>query len=158
MTNLGRKARLVLVSVLSICLTVALLLIVNTPRKLEHQALVTLSELEEVVREGASQRLMQLVVLPAVMNDRSETEKTRLMLEILGGEVTPEGIESLRENGECGTLQDVFPEEARKWTDPVRVDPALCVAFRLDGPEFRSEVVLVNQEDRMRVLRCNDVR
>jgi len=125
---------------------------------LEQQALATLSELERAVIEGNAELLAQIVLPPATVRGRSRVEGDRLLLEILSGEVTAEGVELLRRRGQWGPLLDVFPEEAEKWTDPVGIDPALCVAFRLDGSESRAEVVMVNQEDRMRVLRCNDVR
>jgi len=153
----SRKASLLLAAlvVVGVVALISVYLVNQGPRK---QAIAKLEELEQVIREGNSARLLEIVVLPTVVRDRAPVERDRLLREILKGEVTPEGIEILEREGKWGHLVEVFPEEAARWTEPIGIDPAECVAFRRDGGQFRAEVVLHRDGRGLRIIRCNDVR
>lgn len=147
----GRVAGFVVASIIVV-------FFVREHQRPKREAIAVLQQLEQMVRADSTAQIERVIVVPEVVRDRSPSEKARLLREIFQNEVTTEGIESLRKVGTWGPLLDVFPDEAGRWTESTGIDPARCMALRNDGPDFRSEVVLVNDDNQLRVLRCNDVR
>ena len=106
---------------------------------------------------GSANLALEQVLLPQVWQDRTRAEQGEFLIKALRDEITPGGIQALKQRAAFGSLSNLFPGEASRWAAQVGVKPEECVAFRLDHPEFRTEVVLLKQGERLRVLRCNNV-
>lgn len=122
-------------------------------------ATARLRALLETVENGDSDGVLNHVVAPPSMaSDSAERQATRL-IESLRGEISGHGLDILEEEGEFGPLEEIFPEEVTRWTSVWGVDPASCLAFKLEKGAFQAEVVLVREsKGAFKVLRCNDVK
>jgi len=125
-----------------------------SPRR---EALLTLENLHRTLMTGSANLALEQVRLPQAWQDRTRAEQAEFLSKALHNELTPGGIQALKQRATFGSLTNLFPEEASKWAVQAGVQPEACVAFRLDHTEFRTEVVLLKQGERLRVLRCNNV-
>ncbi|MDB6005879.1 MAG: hypothetical protein JWR15_2866 [Prosthecobacter sp.] len=117
------------------------------------------NQLGETIQRRDLEGMRSLVQAPAFLNDRSQPERDLLTLNLLEGEVSPEGLAILTKDGDFGPLRSIFPSEAESWSKALAVNAEECVAFRLQKGGFTAELVLHRQaDDTYRVLRCNDIR
>ncbi|MEI7731822.1 MAG: hypothetical protein WCO56_19780 [Verrucomicrobiota bacterium] len=101
--------------------------------------------------------------------NRTPSEQSEFLRKALADEVTPEGIEKLKSQGQFGALTNLFPKEASGWAKQAGVRPEECLAWRRDDPTgFRAEVVVCTNAmfsprpgmniNSYRIVRCNNVR
>jgi hypothetical protein len=70
----------------------------------------------------------------------------------------------LRKHGDYGPLTNLFPAEAEAWAKEAGVNAGDCLAFRLERPGLRAEVVLaqVGPDRRagrsFKIVRVNNVK
>jgi hypothetical protein len=115
-------------------------------------------EFSRVVSSNDSSRLGDLTKLPAFLAVKTPTEQSKLLLELLASEISPEGTAKLIANGQFGSLKQIFPEEATDWAAASSVSPDDCVAFRMERQGIRAELVLLKSSETYLILRCNNVR
>jgi hypothetical protein len=135
----------------------------EAPRRASLEAL---AQLDTNLRTGSAEELLNLLVLPQALASRTRAEQTDFLRKVLRDEISPEGIEALRQHGTFGPLREVFPQEAEGWAHQAGVKPEDCVAFKLERSNaFRAEVVLVmpstaaaQPSTPFRILRCNNVK
>ena len=149
-----RARILALVAVGAIALAIWLRWQFAAPRR---EALQALENLNTTLMTGSANLALEQVLLPQAWQDRTRAEQGEFLMKALSGEITPAGIQALKQRAAFGSLTNLFPGEASKWAAQAGVKPGECVAFRLDHTEFRTEVVLLKQGERLRVLRCNNV-
>jgi hypothetical protein len=132
-----------------------------------RQALQSLSTLADSLQANDSARLLQTVVMPAALQDRTVAEQTEFLTKALRDEISAEGLAVLQRDGEFGSLTNLFPTEGSVWASQAGVRPEDCVAFKLERNGLRTEVVLARQSTlntqppvrgaQFRVIRCNNV-
>ena len=142
------------VAVVAVVLAIFLRWQLAAPRR---EALQALENLHATLMTGSANLALEQVLLPQAWQDRTRAEQGEFLVKALHDEITPGGIQVLKQRAAFGSLTNLFPGEASKWAAQAGVQPEACVAFRLDHPEFRTEVVLLKQGERLRVLRCNNV-
>ncbi|MCB1208709.1 MAG: hypothetical protein KDK97_05260 [Verrucomicrobiales bacterium] len=65
----------------------------------------------------------------------------------------------LARDGKFGSLEALFPGEAKVWAGAYAVNVDECVAFKLQRGGLCAELVLHGEPDSTyRILRCNDIR
>jgi hypothetical protein len=136
----------------------------NEPRR---RCLETLQELRSALNSPDTSKLRQIILLPAALQGRTPAEQTGFVRKALQDELSIEGLNLLKKEGEFGPLAKLFPLESTNWAAQAGVDMTNCVAFRLDHSNgLRTEVVLTRQPATShpssgityRVLRCNNVK
>ena len=142
------------VAVVAVVLAIFLRWQLAAPRR---EALQALENLHATLMTGSANLALEQVLLPQALQDRTRAEQGEFLVKALHDEITPGGLQALKQRATFGSLTNLFPGEASKWAAQAGVQPEACVAFRLDHPEFRTEVVLLKQGERLRVLRCNNV-
>lgn len=80
------------------------------------------------------------------------------IIDTLKEEISPRGVSILARKGQFGPLREVFPAEVDRWAKAFGVNPDHCVAFRMEKDGLRAELVILQQGDSFRVLRCNNVK
>ncbi|HXT11399.1 MAG TPA: hypothetical protein VN873_07530 [Candidatus Angelobacter sp.] len=108
--------------------------------------------------ESNSSSLLNQVVLPSVVNGRTQAERIEFLTKVLRDEVSGRGISALRHGAAFGELNRIFPEEASRWADQASVNATNCFAFRMEKNGVRAEVVVYRDGDHYLVLRCNNVK
>jgi hypothetical protein len=121
-------------------------------------ALSAVSEFEKALESNNPASLLQTVVLPAAIQNRTTAEQVEFLTKALRDEISPEGLAALSRNGSYGPLQQIFPNESKGWTSQAGVNPESCVAFRMEKAGLRAEIVLFHEGQSYRVLRCNNVK
>lgn len=129
--------------------------ITSTPKKVSFQVL---SRLEDFVSNHKRPIPQELVVLPAVLADKSPSEREQWLRDVLRDEISKEGIQVLMKSARFGSLADLFPESAHTWARAAGAKPEDCYAFRMDRDGITAEVVLVPGPDGLRISRCNNVK
>ena len=135
----------------------------------KRQALVVVRELAAALSDGsASEQFLPLLALPQALQQRTPNEQVEFVRKALLEEISAEGLTALQRHGQYGPLAKLFPAEAEAWAAQAGVDPANCVAFRLDrGNGPRAEVVLVKppasrdnpaSAPACRIVRVNNVK
>jgi len=135
------------------------------PRRISLEAL---AQLNTNLRSGSADKLLNVLVVPQALANRTRAEQIDFIRKVLRDEISPEGIYALRRHGTFGPLKDLFPKEAAGWASQAGVAPEDCVAFKMERPSgFRAEVVLVkatalgqqsSAKPVCRILRCNNVQ
>ena len=127
-------------------------------------ALTALASFSGSLRENDSSALLQTVVLPAAIQGRTTAEQFEFLQKALRDEISPEGLAALRRDGTFGSLTNIFPTEAARWSTSAGVKLDDCVAFKMERNGIRAEVVLVKESKpespnpAFRVVRCNNVK
>lgn len=98
------------------------------------------------------------MVVPSKFRGEARVAVERQMWEFLHDEISEGGLSILQKDGRFGPLREVFPEEANRWAEFFAVDPAHCLAFRLERAGIRAELVLYSTEEGLRILRCNNIK
>ena len=111
----------------------------DAPRR---QSLVSLARLDNALHSANRAELLDLIVLPAAVRDRTPPEQSEFLAKALNDEISPEGLAALKRHGDYGPLKILFPAEAERWAGQAGVNPDNCVAFKLDRNGLRAEVVL----------------
>ena len=127
----------------------------DTPRRV---AIESLQELDKALGAADAEALLKAVLLPPAVADRTPAEQAEFLRKALADEVSPEGIKVLARDGAFGPLKQVFPGEANRWAAAAGVNPADCVAFRLERNGITAEVVVATNLAPPKVLRCNNVK
>jgi hypothetical protein len=103
--------------------------------------------------------LRGLIPAPEFLKERSPVERDELLMELIGNEISPEGLAVLARDGDFGPLKEIFPGQADSWAGAFGANADDCVAFRLQRNGTTAELVLHRLPDATyRVLRCNDIR
>ena len=124
-----------------------------------NSAAVAATVLAQSLANRDSQSLSRLITLPPALEDKSPAERSLLTMDLLDTELSADGLRILLEQGAFGTLTKIFPEKAVEWTEPYRIPPDQCFAFKLTRNAVTAELGLHRQPDgTFRVLRCNDIR
>lgn len=122
-------------------------------------ALQTLTRLDISLRSNSTaDSILANIVLPTAQSDRTPSEQTEFVVKSLRDEVSADGLAILNKSGIFGTLTNVFPEEGERWARQAGVDPADCVAFRMESSGIRAEVVLATNTPFYKIVRCNNVK
>jgi hypothetical protein len=137
----------------------------DAPRR---ASLASLGRLDAALRSGNRVDLLELLVLPAAIRNRTPSEQSEFLNKALHNEISAEGLAELRRSGAFGPLKNVFPTEAEAWARLAGVHPDDCVAYKLERNGVRAEVVLLtpsNFESKAshgkapyRIVRVNNVR
>jgi hypothetical protein len=133
-----------------------------------RQSLVTLTRLDNALHSANRAELLDLIVLPAAVRDRTAPEQSEFLAKALNDEISPAGLAALKQHGAYGPLKKLFPAEAERWARQAGVNPDDCVAFKLDRSGLRAEVVLAKRstlnpqhptgEAPYRIVRLNNVK
>jgi len=133
----------------------------------KRAAIASLKLLDQALQKGDAASLLQILVLPQAVQNKTPAEQNEFLFKALRDELSVAGLAELQAKGQFGPLTNIFPKEAAQWTSQAQVKPADCVAFRLDRPNgLRAEVVLARKpvargqksEVGYQILRCNNVR
>lgn len=133
----------------------------DAPRR---HSLASLTRLDIALHAGNRGELLDLLVVPAALRGRSAPEQTEFLAKVLEDEISADGLTVLAKQGACGPLKALFPAEAETWAQKAGVNPDDCLAFKLERPGFRAEVVLVADKSAgasapaFRIVRLNNVR
>ena len=130
----------------------------DAPRR---ESLSCLTQVDAALQSGHRAALVDLVVVPAAMQNRTSSEQAEFLAKALTDETSPDGLAALRRHGTFGTLRELFPAEAEAWASQAGVEVENCVAFKLEQPGLRTEVVLVKPlfpGGRYRIVRLNNVK
>jgi hypothetical protein len=110
------------------------------------------------LNSGNADALLQTVVQPSAVQNRTAAEQAEFLVKALQDEISPEGLAALKREGQFGALKAVFPDEATKWSQQAGVNVDDCVAFKMERGGIRAEVVLLREGQTYRVVRCNNVK
>jgi hypothetical protein len=137
----------------------------DAPRR---ESLASLTRLDTALHSGSRTELLDLLVIPAVVRNRTAPEQSEFLAKALNDEISPEGLAVLKQHGAFGPLKKLFPAEAETWAAQAGVSSDECVAFKLDRNGLRAEVVLVKPstlnpqpstgEAPYRIVRVNNVK
>jgi hypothetical protein len=137
----------------------------GAPRR---QSLASLTRLDRALESGNRPELVDLLIVPAAVRDRTVPEQSEFLAKALADEIAPAGLAVLRKHGAYGPLKKLFPVEAEAWANQAGVRADDCVAFRLERRGLRAEVVLLRPSDfesevtrgqaPFRIVRVNNVK
>ncbi len=130
-------------------------------RQIEHperDAIEAVYSVLDALENNSGLDILDLVLMPPAYASRTGVEQCDFIRKALRDEVSEAGLQILARDGEYGSLSEIFPDEAQRWSKLFGVDPVDCVAFRADREKLRTEVVLLKTGDSFRLLRCNNVR
>jgi len=113
---------------------------------------------EEALRNPEAAEILDTVVMPLAQTGRTVQEQEDFLRKALRDEVSAAGLAVLKETGEFGNLNAIFPDEASKWAKVFGVKTNQCVAFHAERNGIRAEVVLYKEKGAYRLLRCNNVK
>jgi hypothetical protein len=142
-------------------LLVVVVSVVVSPRRKDGQprrrAIQTLGGLDTALRTGNAADLLKTICIPAAIQGRTATEQAQFLTKALADEISPEGLAVLQKDGAFGSLTNIFPAEAARWSAQAGAKPEDCVAFRMERAGIRAEVVLQRAGQTFRIVRCNNV-
>ncbi len=108
-----------------------------------RESLASLAQFETALHSANRAQLLDMVVIPAAIQDHSWPEQIEFLTKALNDEISPDGLAVLRRYGAYGPLREIFPAEAKTWTTQAKVNPDACVAFKLERHGQRAEIVLL---------------
>ena len=158
--KLATRKNLAVVLVVLIAGAIAIPLYLRRPGEDEprREALAAVSHFAGVLRTGRVDQVVDVVVVPPAYRGRTVQEQADFLRKALRDEISAEGLAVMADQGTFGSLTNVFPDKAEEWARRLGVSATDCVAFRAgDGP-FRAELVLMEEGDSYRVVRCNNVK
>jgi len=117
----------------------------------------TLSRVAVALEAEDKETVLKGISIPTSMRDRSADEQYRFIAAALDGEVSEAGLRILAKEGAFGSLTEIFPDEGSRWAAIAGVDPAACVAFKLERDGFRAEVAVATNGI-PKVIRLNNIR
>ena len=121
-------------------------------------ALKSISKLASNLANPNSSELLDNIVIPAAVSDRTPAEQREFIIKALADEISPEGVQALKQHAQFGSLKSVFPGDFSKWCDQVGANPDDCVAFKMERAGVLAEVVLVREGEIYRIVRCDNVK
>jgi hypothetical protein len=134
----------------------------DEPRR---ECFAALQQFDSALRSPGHNSHLDSVVLPAAIQGRTTPEQVEFLTKALADEISPGGLAVLQREGAFGSLTNLFPAEAEKWAKQAGVNPADCMAFKLERNGQRAEVVLtkpsaLNSQPStpFRIVRCNNVK
>ncbi len=127
----------------------------DEPRRNSFRAL---NRLQASIGSLDQSALLDTVLLPPALGQRTSAEQTEFLVKTLRDEVSSAGVHALKKGAMFGSLSKVFPAEAAVWTQQAGVKVEDCVAFKMERDGLCAEVVLVAQNGHYRVVRCNNVK
>ena len=126
--------------------------------KSRRAALQSVSQLASNLMNPNSSKLLDTIVIPAVVSDRTPAEQREFIVKALADEISSEGVQALKQHAEFGPVKSVFPNDYSKWCEQVGAKPDDCVAFKMEHAGILAEVVLLHEGDAYRIIRCNNVK
>ena len=106
--------------------------------------------------------------MPGSVRSKTKAEQLDFIRKSLQDEISLEGFDVLRKRAIYGSLKQIFPNEAKAWSEQAGVKPEDCVAFKLERNGQRAEVVLAKTSSiehpessiapMYRIVRCNNVK
>ena len=96
--------------------------------------------------------------MPEALRSRTAPEQLEFIRKSLQDEISLEGFDVLKKHATYGPLNQLFPAEAAAWAKQAGVNPDDCVAFKLEQNGLKSEVVLVLENQSLKIVRCNNVK
>ena len=134
----------------------------DAPRR---ACLDTATQLCSALNSGDTTKLLETVALPDALLGRTAAEQSEFLRKALADEISPEGLAMLRRDGQFGPLTNIFPAEATQWASQAGVNVGNCVAFKLERPGLRAELVLAGPSSlnsqpstAFRIVRCNNIK
>lgn len=127
----------------------------DQPRRSASQTLLTLNS---ALSNPNPSQLLNAVLLPTAVRERTQAEQQEFVVKALADEISPAGVDALKRHADFGPLKSLFPDEAATWCEQAGVNMDDCVAFKMDCDGIRAEVVLVREGQAYRVVRCNNVK
>ena len=121
-------------------------------------ALQSVSKLASNLANPNSSELLDSIVMPAAISDRTPAEQREFIVKALTDEISPEGVLALKQHAEFGPVKSVFPNDYSKWCEQAGANPDDCVAFKMERNGIRAEVVLLREGETYRIVRCNNVK
>jgi len=125
------------------------------PRRTASQ---TLCKLASVLTNPNGSDLLDAILMPVAVRDRTPAEQQEFIAKALRDEISPEGVLALKHHAEFGPAKSVFPVEIANWCKQSGVNADDCVAFKMERAGIRAEVVLVREGKTYRVVRGNNVK
>lgn len=129
-----------------------------------RNSIQTLRQFDRVLSFGGGAPLLDLILQPTALQGRTLAEQSEFLVKALRDEISVEGLAVLQRDGDYGSLTNIFPAEAKTWSNQAGVNAEDCVALKLERNGLRAEVVLVriadsnNQIANLRIVRCNNVK
>ena len=129
-----------------------------------RNSIQTLRQFNGALASGDTPQLLALVSQPAALQGRTLAEQSEFLVKALRDEISVEGLAVLQRDGDYGSLTNIFPAEAKTWSNQAGVNADDCVALKLERNGLRAEVVLVritdasNPSAKFRIVRCNNVK
>jgi len=118
----------------------------------------TLERLQTSLGTGNPTVLLDTLLLPPALAQRTAPEQAEFINKTLRDEISPEGIVALKKGGRFGPLQEVFPAEGDRWAQQAGVKVEDCLAFRMERNSIQAEVVVHRSGTTYRIVRCNNVK
>ncbi|MBI3986609.1 MAG: hypothetical protein HY343_06805 [Lentisphaerae bacterium] len=123
------------------------------PRELSVKLL---GELRSEMARSSATGVLARVEAPNSIRGWSGNEQAEFIMKALSSQFTELGIRTLSAKAAFGPLKAVFSNEADGWCSAAGVSVSDCVAFRVDGAGFRTEVVIVTNRA-YRLLRASNL-
>jgi len=118
----------------------------------------SLEQFAAALETGDSASLLNEIAPPQAIHGRTAAEQTEFLQKALRDEVSADGLQALKKDGVFGPAKELFPAEAANWAKQAGVRLEDCVAFKLERDGLRTEVVLVRDGQKYRIVRCNNVK
>ena len=96
--------------------------------------------------------------MPAAIRSQTPAEQQEFLTKALADEISPEGVLAMKHHAKFGLARLIFPDEYVNWCQQAGADPDNCVAFKVERAGVRAEIVLVQEGQNYRVVRCNNVK
>ena len=121
-------------------------------------ALVAVNHLADGLASPQKDGLLNTVLVPRSLASLTPQEQTEFLVKALADEISPEGVQALKQHAEFGPVKSVFPNDYSKWCNQAGANPDDCVAFKMERAGISAEVVLLREGETYRVVRCNNVK
>ena len=111
----------------------------DAPRR---AAVRTLQRFETALNGSSSEVLLDFLVVPAAIHGRIRPEQAEFIRKDLQNEISPDGLEDLKKNGQFGPLKKLFPTESVRWVTQAGVLPimaGICSRYRSGQWQFLFE-------------------
>ena len=127
----------------------------DLPRR---EALQCVSKLASNLTNHRGPDLLDAIVMPASIRSQTPEEQLEFITKALADEISPAGVEALKQHAEFGSAKSIFPEDYAAWCQQADVDANNCVAFKMERAGLRAEILLVQEGQTYRIIRCNNVK